>query len=87
MAKPESVRKRVVLPEGRTNVLGCLATKAMSQVNTTTTEVRMAVAKFESTPATPIFAKIAVAAAKTADKSAHPIQFIILVSEMGKWTN
>jgi hypothetical protein len=43
-------------------------------VNTTTTEVRTAVATFTSTPLIPILAKIAVAAAKKAERSDHVSQ-------------
>jgi len=43
------------------------AANARIQVKITTTEVRTAVARLASTPATPIFARIAVAAANTAD--------------------
>ena len=39
--------------------------------------MRIAVAKFESTPATPIFAKTAVAPAKTAESSDHASQLFI----------
>jgi hypothetical protein len=49
---------------------------ASNHVNTTTTDVRTAVAKFESTPATPIFAKIAVAAANTAESKAQVNQLM-----------
>ena len=46
----------------------------MAQANTTTTLVRYAVARFGSTFATPIFANMAVAAANTADRTAHANQ-------------
>ena len=46
----------------------------MPQAKTTTTLVRRAVARFESTCATPTLASRAVAAAKAAESSAHPIQ-------------
>src|SRR5881409_788722 len=48
----------------------------MLHVNTKTTLVRTAVARFESTPVTPIFAKTAVSPAKKADSSAQKIQFM-----------
>src|SRR5258708_7507418 len=48
----------------------------MLQVNTRTTVVRTAVARFESTPVTPIFAKTAVSPAKKADSSAQKLQFM-----------
>jgi hypothetical protein len=40
-------------------------------VKTTTTDVRTAVARLESIPATPSFARIAVSAAKKAESSDH----------------
>ena len=48
----------------------------MPHANTTTTLVRTAVARFESMCATPTLASRAVAAAKTAESSAHPIQLM-----------
>ena len=48
----------------------------MAQAKTTTTLVRSAMARFESTCATPTLASRAVAAAKTAESSAHPIQLM-----------
>src|SRR5260370_31719914 len=51
-------------------------TYATSQVKTTTTEVRTAVATFASKPATPNLARIAVRAAKNADNSAQVNQVI-----------
>ena len=46
----------------------------MPQAKTTTTVVRTAVARFESTCATPTLASSAVAAAKRAESSAQAIQ-------------
>ena len=48
----------------------------MAQAKTTTTLVRKAMARFESTCATPTLAKRAVAAAKTAESIAHAIQLM-----------
>src|SRR5438045_3448498 len=48
----------------------------MPHAITTTTLVRTAVARFESICATPTLASRAVAAAKAADSSAHPIQLM-----------
>lgn len=48
----------------------------MAQAKMTTTVVRMAVARFESTCATPTLARSAVAAAKSAERIAQPIQLI-----------
>jgi hypothetical protein len=50
--------------------------KAIAQVNSKITVVRIAVATFELTPATPTFAKMAVNAAKTAESNAQVNQFI-----------
>src|SRR5258708_37705027 len=52
------------------------AGSAMHQANTSTTLVRIAVAKFEFTPSTPIFARIAVIPAKRADNKDQVNQFI-----------
>jgi hypothetical protein len=52
--------------------------RTIIHVSTTTTDVRIAVATFESIPATPTFARIAVIAANSADKIDHPSQFILL---------
>lgn len=49
----------------------------MPQAKTTTTVVRTAVARLESTCATPTLASRAVAAAKTAESSAQAIQFMV----------
>ena len=49
---------------------------AMAQVKISTTVVRMAVARLESIPATPTLARIAVAAAKNAERSAQISQFM-----------
>jgi len=46
-----------------------LLNEAIAQVKTRITVVRIAVAKFESTPVTPIFARIAVVPAKSAESS------------------
>lgn len=53
-----------------------LEVSATPHANTSTTEVRTAVARFESTPATPTFAKIAVNPANTAESNAHVSQFM-----------
>jgi len=50
----------------------------MAQVKTTMTVVRMAVARLESTPATPTFASSAVAAANIADRIAQKTQVMFL---------
>ena len=71
---PESVRKSQVRELAPVNVLACLKVNATAHAKMTTTVVRTAVAKLLSTPAMPILARIAVAAAKTADRSAQLIQ-------------
>lgn len=59
------------------------AAKAVSHVNRNTTDVRTAVATFESIPVTPIFARIAVAAANRADNTDRPSQFISFPLSIG----
>ena len=51
--------------------------EATIQVKMRTTVVRIAVAKFESTPVTPIFARTAVAPAKMADSRDQTSQLFI----------
>ena len=53
-----------------------VVTRAIAQANIKTTDVRIAVAKFESIPATPFFARTAVSAANSADSKAKVIQLI-----------
>src|SRR6266436_2109911 len=53
-----------------------LSEKAILHVKSKTTVVRTAVARFESMPVTPIFARTAVSPAKNADSSAQKIQFM-----------
>jgi hypothetical protein len=62
---------------------------AIAQVKTSTTVVRMAVARLESMPATPILARIAVAAAKSAERSAQRsqvMQYRICADAMLPWS-
>jgi hypothetical protein len=63
----ERPKKIHVREEVGQNVPDPRAASAMPHVITRIIEVRMAVAAFESIPETPIFAKMAVRAAKTAD--------------------
>src|SRR4051794_38813189 len=49
---------------------------ATTHANSNTTVVRMAVARFEFTPATPAFASTAVAPANKADNKDQPSQFM-----------
>jgi len=58
----------------------CLAVPwymTIPQANKRMTMVRTAVARFESTFRMPIFARIDVAAAKTADRTAYTSQFMV----------
>ena len=79
MARPERIRKiqlRVLIPVIASAMFwdGCpmrCETKTTTQAITTTTIVLMAVARFDSTPSIPILARIAVAAANTADRLAN----------------
>src|SRR6266478_559377 len=73
---PERTRNNSVrLGNWRSDATGLVA-RAMPQVNTRTTVVRTAVARLESTPATPTLAKTAVIPAKKADSKAQVIQFM-----------
>ena len=77
MARPESSRNTQVRREISLKEPGFSVTAAMPQLTTSTTVVRMAVARLESTPATPILASTAVMPANKAEIKAHPIQFIL----------
>jgi hypothetical protein len=69
VAIADKLRKSHVRPVVGQNVPEPRAMSAIAQVITTIMDVRIAVAAFESMPDTPIFAKIAVNAAKTAEAS------------------
>ena len=58
-----------------------LLNEAIAQVKRRITVVRIAVAKFESTPVTPIFARIAVAPAKSAESNDQVSQLFICRGE------
>ena len=76
MARPDSARKRQVR-RSSARISPCFpSASAIAQAKTTTTLVRKAMARFESTCATPTLASRAVAAAKAAESNAHPIQFM-----------
>ena len=79
VANPESVRNSQVRGDGMWKLPSDRVAKAIAQASNTTTLVRTAVAKFESTPATPSFAKIAVAAANSADNSAQKSHVMLYV--------
>lgn len=76
---PDRTRKVQVRLDNVWSDAALVVAKAMLQVKTSTTVVRMAVARFELTPDTPTFAKIAVAPAKKADNKAQTNQFIDLI--------
>ncbi|MEY2496565.1 MAG: hypothetical protein QOD12_121 [Verrucomicrobiota bacterium] len=87
MARPDKARKSQVRREMVTNDQSARVNEAISQVKTRITVVRIAVAKFESTPVTPIFAKMAVAPAKTAESNDHVSQLFISHREVQMVTN
>ena len=62
--KSKNVHPRLVISAA---LEALLVATTMSHANKRTTEVRTAVATFELIPVTPTFARIAVAAAKSAD--------------------
>ena len=58
------------------NVTGFFDAATMNQVQSRTTVVRIAVARFELMPSTPTFARIAVAAAKRAERTDQSSQLV-----------
>src|SRR5262249_54984563 len=74
VAMPESVRKNRGLARRAGSARGSPPASAMPQANTSTTTVRVAVARFDGTPSTPIFARMAVAAAAIAEANAKTHQ-------------
>jgi hypothetical protein len=76
---PDRIRKiQVRLPMVEMGWL--FVNRATDQAKTRMTTVRMAVAKFESTCSTPIFASIAVSPAKHAESNAQINQFMFFPS-------
>ena len=71
--KAKNVHPRLVISAA---LEALLVATTMSHANKRTTEVRTAVATFELIPVTPTFARIAVAAAKSADNIDQATQFI-----------
>jgi len=67
VAKPDNMKNSHVRNETLPNDQCTRVKEAIIQVKRRTTVVRIAVAKFESTPVTPIFARTAVAPAKRAE--------------------
>ena len=70
MARPERIKKSQLFRLMSVTPPWVLVRNTMPQAITSTTAVRMAVARLEGTPSMPTFAKMEVRAAKTADKSA-----------------
>ena len=80
MAHPDNVRNTQLRCDKSPIVDRLPRDSAIAQVNTKITEVRIASAKFESTAATPFFARIAVAAAKAAESKDQETQFTLRLS-------
>ena len=77
VARPDNTRKSHVRDEMFPKHHCDLLNEAIVQVKRRITVVRIAVAKFESTLVTPIFARIAVAPAKSAESSDQVSQLFI----------
>ena len=77
MARPDNARKSHVRREMVPNDQSDRVHEAIIQVKRRITVVRIAVAKFESMPVTPIFARTAVAPAKTAESNDQVSQLFI----------
>ena len=77
MAMPDSARNNQVRPESVASSAGLAVTKAMAHAKIKITVVRIAVARFESTPATPTLASTAVRPAKSAESNDQVNQFIV----------
>ena len=71
MASPDRMRKIQLFLFMEERPLWAFVKKTIPHDITTTTTVRIAVARFEFTPSIPIFASIDVKAAKTADSRAN----------------
>src|SRR5215471_1880542 len=70
VATPESTRKTTDRREMPANARCSPVTPTMAHANAVMTTVRIAVARFDGTPSIPIFARIAVSAAATAETHA-----------------
>jgi len=79
VAGPDRQRNNHARPEILFNCRSLVLERAVTsaQLKTTTTLVRIAVAKLESTLATPTLARTAVGAANKADSSAQNNQFVV----------
>src|SRR5580692_8710503 len=73
---PDKVRNSQVRRGRPASAPAGTTAKAMAQVKTSTTVVRIAVARFESISPTPTLASTAVSPANTADRSAQTNQFM-----------
>ena len=67
---PERIRTATQYPEISRTFETAPETSTIPQTMTRITVVRIAVARFESIPLTPFFARIAVSAANTAERTA-----------------
>ena len=83
MARPDSTRKIQLFWLISDSPLCWCVRNTMPQAMATMTTVRTAVARFESTPSMPIFARIDVSAANTADPSANQNHITMPFSPLG----
>src|SRR6186997_1371535 len=80
VATPDSARKTSDRRDKAGRARCSPSPNTIAHANTRTTTVRIAVASVEGTPSTPSFARIAVAAAATADMSAYASQDMRMTS-------
>ena len=76
MATPDSARTSHVRRDNPSTAFVGQVTSATPHANTSTTDVRTAVARFESTPDTPTLARMAVSPANNAANSDQKSQFM-----------
>ena len=76
MARPDKIKKIQLFLLIAESPACALVRNTIPQAIITTTTVRTAVARFESTPSMPTFAKIEVKAAKVAEKRAYKSQVL-----------
>src|SRR5476649_501322 len=79
---PDSARKSQVWRERVASAPRGTTASAIAQVNASTTVVRIAVARLELTPSTPILARTAVMPAKKAERRAQAIQVMAASSRL-----
>ena len=77
VATPDSARNSHVRLGSCVTARSGVVASATPHANTSTTVVRTAVARLESTPVTPIFAKIAVNPPNSAESNAHVSQLML----------